>query len=218
MSVQIIGDVIIKNAIKSVINSISSELPFYNGLIESFYNSSRTSSSEKHNKEIDFNSNKVNGNKILLGDPSDSGFFSELESNKSMIMIFDLLKSEDYIEGEISKTQIYLESLHAKNTSLFNSVFQRSWLSLYTKSASELRKYLCIASCLDYDLVRDNADTLILGGASHGDYLVNEAALRAAESWGQAKFSGYLKEMRDFDTEWLQSYKLSVMDYLESRK
>lgn len=217
MSVQIIGNVIIKNAIKSVINGISSELPFYSGFIEGFHNGSRSSNSEKLSTEIDFNLNKVNSNRILFGDSSDLGF-SEVDSNKSMIMVFDLLKSEDYIEGEISKTQIYLESLHDKNISLFNNVFQKSWLSLYTKSASELRKYLCVASCLDYNLVRENADTLILGGASHSNFLVNEAALRAAESWGQAKFLGYLREMRDFDAEWLQNYKLSVMDYLESRE
>jgi len=189
MSVQNIGNVIIKNAIKSVINGISSELPFYSGFVGGFYNGSRGSNSEKYSTEIDFNLNKVNGNRVLLSDSSDLGF-SEVDSNKAMIMVFDLLKSEDYIEGEISKTQIYLESLHSKNISLFNNVFQKSWLSLYKKSASELRKYLCVASCLEYDLVRENADTLILGGASHSDFLVNEAALRAAESWGQASFLG----------------------------
>ncbi|WP_432535694.1 hypothetical protein [Pantoea eucalypti] len=217
MNAQTIGNIFIKNAIKSVINGISSEIPFYSGLIDEVYKSTKKSSSERLTTEIDFNINKVSGNSVFIGDPSDVDFASEIESNKAMIMVFDLLKSEDYIEGEISKTQIYLESLHDKNVSLFNNVFQKSWLALYSKNATELRKYLCVAACIDYDFVKENADTLILGGASHKDPLVNEAALRAAESWGQAKFLGYLEGMRDFEVDWLQDYKLSVMDYLGSR-
>lgn len=61
MNAQTIGNIFIKNAIKSVINGISSEIPFYSGLIDEVYKSTKKSSSERLTTEIDFNINKVSG-------------------------------------------------------------------------------------------------------------------------------------------------------------
>ncbi|HDH1413847.1 TPA: hypothetical protein PIT84_001325 [Klebsiella quasipneumoniae subsp. similipneumoniae] len=142
---------------------------------------------------------------------------SEREKKLSIGMLIDLLKSEDYVEGEITKCQLFLESLYEKDENLFGEVFQNVWLSLYSNSY-ELRKYLCVASSLEYEILKDKADVLILGGASHKDPLVNEAALRAAEAWSDPKFLIYLHELREFEFEWLNDYKKSVIEYLEHLK
>lgn len=132
-------------------------------------------------------------------------------------MTLDLLKSEDYIEGEVTKSQIFLESLFSKSANLFGEVFQNVWLKLYSNNY-ELRKYLCIASCMEYEMLKDKADVLVLGGASHADPFVNEAALRAAEAWSDPKFLIYFEKLREFEFEWLNDYKKSVIEYLEHLK
>ncbi|ENN8406616.1 hypothetical protein ACAX51_001057 [Serratia marcescens] len=142
-------------------------------------------------------------------------FNNEVSINLNLLLSF--LRSEDYVEGDITKTQLFLESLYLKNNFLFGEVFQKAWVALY-KNTHELTKYLCIASCIDYEMLKDKADVFILGAASHSDPYVNEAALRAAEAWAEPKFLEYLAKLRDFEFDWLNDYKISVMSYLEHLK
>lgn len=173
--------------------------------------------SKKNNNQLKIVDNHISSNnQIRVGKRStrfDSGIF-EREVKLNINMLLDLLRSEDYIEGEITKCQLFLESLYTKESHVFSEVFQQAWLRLYNDSY-ELRKYLCIASSLDYEILKDKADVLILGGASHKDYLVNEASLRAAEAWSDPRFLTYLKGIREFEFDWLNDYKKSVIDYLE---
>ncbi|EJL87997.1 hypothetical protein [Pantoea sp. GM01] len=134
---------------------------------------------------------------------------------KKQKMILTLLKSDDYVEGEITKTQLYFESMFAENPIVFRDVFQKTWLELFRKkNANELRKFICIASCLDYEALRDRADAIILAASVYEDKYVNEAALRAAEAWGDSQLALYLEGIRDFGIAWLDDYKRSVIDYL----
>ncbi|WP_227907463.1 hypothetical protein [Escherichia coli] len=127
------------------------------------------------------------------------------------------LKSENYIEGEITKTQIYLESLSEKNKSLFLEVFQRVWVSIYY-SPEYLRNFLYIAASMDYELMKDRADVLILGCSAHEDVLVQEAAIRAFESWENPEHAAHLRAMRKFNEKWIEDYRQSTINFLESLK
>ncbi|AUK01983.1 hypothetical protein ABUT56_17120 [Escherichia coli] len=127
------------------------------------------------------------------------------------------LKSENYIEGEITKTQIYLESLSEKNKSLFLEVFQRVWVSIYY-SPEYLRNFLYIAASMDYELMKDRADVLILGCSAHEDVLVQEAAIRAFESWENPEHASHLRAMRKFNEKWIEDYRQSTINFLESLK
>ncbi|WP_406860982.1 hypothetical protein WHU70_14325 [Escherichia coli] len=127
------------------------------------------------------------------------------------------LKSENYIEGEITKTQIYLESLSEKNKSLFLEVFQRVWVSIYY-SPEYLRNFLYIAASMDYELMKDCADVLILGCSAHEDVLVQEAAIRAFESWENPEHASHLRAMRKFNEKWIEDYRQSTINFLESLK
>lgn len=134
---------------------------------------------------------------------------------KKQKMTLSLLKSEDYIEGEITKTQLYFESTYNENPFVFREVFQKTWLELFRKkNAHELRKFICISSCLEYEMLKDKADTIILAASVYEDKFVNEASLRAAEAWGNPQLASYLDAMRDFGIHWLDEYKKSVIDYL----
>lgn len=169
--------------------------------------------------QLHYLKNHVNSNKSSVTevsyDPDNAAF--ERDVRLSINMLLDLLKSDDYIEGEITKSQIFLESLYDKSTNLFGEVFQNVWLKLYNNNY-ELRKYLCIASCMEYQMLKDKADVLVLGGASHADPFVNEAALRAAEAWADPKFLIYFEQLREFEFDWLNDYKNSVVEYLEHLK
>lgn len=171
------------------------------------------------NTQIQYLKNYIGSDKLSVTevsyDPDNAAFERDVKLNINMVL--DLLKSEDYIEGEVTKSQIFLESLFNKNANLFGEVFQNVWLKLYSNNY-ELRKYLCIASCMDYEMLKDKADVLVLGGASHSDPFVNEAALRAAEAWSDPRFLTYFEQLREFEFDWLNDYKKSVIEYLEHLK
>ena len=142
----------------------------------------------------------------------------ENEIIKKQKMILSLLKSDDYVEGEITKTQLYFESISKENLYVFREVFQRTWLELFRKkNAYALRKFICIASCLEYEQLGDKADAIIIAASVHEDKFVNEASLRAAEAWGEPELVLYLENIRDFSIKWLNDYKTTVIDYLRSR-
>jgi|GEM_PF-6549527 len=128
--------------------------------------------------------------------------------------IISLIKSEDYIEGEMTKTQIYLESLYRENKYLFKDSFQKSWVKLFSAKPYILRNFVCVASCLDYSWLEDKALVLVLGASNHQDKYVNEAALRAAESWENPEFISILENIKEFDVDWLDNYKEEVIAYL----
>ncbi|MGG8199670.1 hypothetical protein PGO47_05300 [Klebsiella aerogenes] len=150
-------------------------------------------------------------------------------NSQSNEMVFDIqvqrclknallyLKSENYVEGEVTRTQIYLEALAEKDYALFLEVFQRVWISVYY-SPEYLRNFLCVAASMDYKLMKDRADVLILGCSAHGDVLVQEAAIRAFESWENPIHASHLRAMRKFDEKWIEDYRQSTIKFLESLK
>lgn len=183
-----------------------------------FY-SNRKDGFDTGNTRLQYLKNHIGSNKLsateVSYDPDNAAFERDVKLNINMTL--DLLKSEDYIEGEVTKSQMFLESLFNKSANLFGEVFQNVWLKLYSNNY-ELRKYLCIASCMEYEMLKDKADVLVLGGASHVDPFVNEAALRAAEAWSDPKFLIYFEQLREFEFDWLNDYKKSVIEYLEHLK
>ncbi len=130
--------------------------------------------------------------------------------------IIDILKSDDFIPGELSKTELYLENLHAKNVSLFRDSFQKAWLELYRDNENHIANFICISSSLDYDLLEDRADTLVIAGYAHISPIVNEAVIRAIEMWGQEAHIAYLENMRPTEISWLDDYRDEVIRDLKS--
>ncbi|MBE8607925.1 hypothetical protein [Vibrio sp. OPT10] len=130
--------------------------------------------------------------------------------------IIDILKSDDFIPGEISKTELYLENLYAKNANLFRDSFQKAWLELYSGKENHISNFICISSSLDYDMLEDRADTLVIAGYAHTNPVVNEAVIRAIEMWGQVHHIGYLENMRPTEIDWLDNYKDEVIRDLKS--
>lgn len=124
---------------------------------------------------------------------------------------------DEFIEGEISKTQLYLENLYAeKKEIIFKNSFQKAWIQLYAmNNPVHLYTFACIASCLSFSWLEENGVTLLLGCSSHQDQLVNEACIRMAEAWEQPNHAEYLKKMRAFDSKCLEEYKEITISFLK---
>lgn len=130
-------------------------------------------------------------------------------------IIRDMLITDDYIPGESSKTGLYLENLYRKDMSLFRDSFQKAWLELYRYNEHHIANFICIASSLEYEMLEDRADALIIAGYGHISPLVNEAVIRAVEMWEQEKHIDYLTNMRPTNINWLDKYKDNVIQDLK---
>lgn len=139
-----------------------------------------------------------------------------LELARSSRQLKYFVISDDYIEGEITKTQLYLEQLHTKGNQLFKETFVSVWVELY---ASDNPKYLytfiSIASCIPYEWLEHHGDALILGCCAHESELVNEACIRLSESWENKSHAAQLEKMKSFECDWLEEYRLETIEYLK---
>lgn len=140
----------------------------------------------------------------------------EFKVNRNVSRVIELIYSDEYIEGESSKTQLYLEFLYHKDKAIFLEAFNRAWVALYTADSHYITTFLNVASTIDYDWLGYRADSIVMGFNSLPDPYVNEAAIRALESWGQKSHVSILEKMRDFDQGWVQQYKVDVLEYLRS--
>ncbi|EPA0982231.1 hypothetical protein ACQZVD_000791 [Vibrio parahaemolyticus] len=130
-------------------------------------------------------------------------------------IIRDMLITDDYVPGESSKTGLYLENLYRKDIVIFRDSFQKAWLELYRHNEHHIANFICIASSLEYEMLEDRADALIIAGYGHVSPLVNEAVIRAVEMWEQEKHIDYLTNMRPTNIAWLDKYKDSVIQDLK---
>jgi len=140
----------------------------------------------------------------------------DLRVNECSQTIIDFVLSEEYVEGQISKTQLYIESIYCQDKSLLRDSFQKSWLAIYSRGEYAVYTFISIASSIEYEFLEDRADTLIFAGYAHASEMVNEATIRAIESWEQPSHISLLEQMKPFTIVWLEEYKNSVIDYLKS--
>ncbi|EGQ9716317.1 hypothetical protein FWP28_18800 [Vibrio alginolyticus] len=168
--------------------------------------------------KVQFISSGSRGSLTLYSGSSTSQVFQfrSEEQERCAKQIISFVMKDDFVEGEISKTQLYLEKLHLRDPFLFRDSFTRAWVKLFGLD-NEVHIYTLasVASCLPYEWLEHHGITLILGCSSHPSLLVNEACLRLAEAWEQHDHVEYLKKMRTFDYPWLEEYRVNVIEFLE---
>ncbi|HIF9239468.1 TPA: hypothetical protein ACX6RC_001988 [Photobacterium damselae] len=153
------------------------------------------------------------------GNESSFGFISfQIDREPTKLTKMNQIKhflAQDYFEeGMITKTQLYLENLLSDNNLMFQESFRAVWLDLYKNNASQLELFINICSMMDYTKMGDSADALLLGASSHKSVNVQEAVIRAIEAWEQSDHKDYIENMRPFESEWIEEYRLEVLDYL----
>ena len=139
---------------------------------------------------------------------------NEIES--LAIQLLNIVKQDNFVEGETSKTELYLENLYLTNVNIFFDVLNKCWLRLYTDSPSNLSTLISVLSTIDYEWFGDKVDALIIAAAAHDNYFVCESCIRAFEAWEQPQHAEYLENIRDFNIIWLDNYKRDVINYLKS--
>ncbi len=171
--------------------------------------------------KVEFISSGSRGSRGSLIPQSDSSTFltvrpESAEQERCAKQIVSFAMSDDFVEGEVSKTQLYLEKLYLKNPYLLRDSFTIAWVKLFgMDDENHIYTLASVASCLPYEWLEYQGATLIIGCSSHSSMLVNEACLRLAESWEQPEHASYLSKMRPFDYAWLEDYRKSVIAYLE---
>lgn len=159
----------------------------------------------------------INSNSSLGSNLQESCFETKAEYNKNQLI--GIIKSDCYIEGDISKTQLFLEKIHRENHVLFASVFEKTYLYLFKeKNSTLLSDFIKNIAAIDYCCIKEKAASLIISGLAHADTLVNEASLRAVEYWGASDLVPYLTQIRRFEQDWLEDYKNDVIEYLRGVK
>jgi hypothetical protein len=146
----------------------------------------------------------------------DSAAEFDVKCSKISDHITRIVNFDEYIDGEISKTELYLEKLYIENKAVFRESFQRAWLQLFAGSKDNLATFINISSNISYQWLEDRADALVLSACSHQDPFVNEAAVRAIEAWEQTSHIEYLENIREFNIGWLEKYKVEVLEYLKT--
>ena len=151
---------------------------------------------------------------------SDSGNESKaiiaLQVQSHAKFLVSLVRSDEFVEGETSRTEMYLEGLHRDNVEVFEKSFEKAWLKLFSTSTEGFKTFINIASTIEYDWLGTKADSLVLSASSHKDPFVNEAAIRAMEAWEQPHHCEYMESIRRFDVEWLEEYRQNVAAFLRN--
>ena len=168
-------------------------------------------------------SSSLGSKETLLSSGSNSALTNRVsklsvDAEKNSKKLIKIVKQDEFIPGEISKTQLFLENLLLKEIDLFREVFQKTWLKLFIElNTNHIIDFISMASYFEYEDLDDRADALIICGCSHVDVRVNEATIRVVESWEQKNHVGYLKNIKPSSYVWLEKYKESVMNKLECK-
>ncbi len=178
--------------------------------------SSNSSDEETTLTSLNFVNDEDRADEFSSGNGNKTTTISEVSIDKKASEIIRLVLSDDFVPGEITRTQLFLEKLAKTNKLLFEKAFQRSWLKLYSnQNEYHLYNFICIASCLEYCLLNDYGKVLVLAGLSHKSDMVKEAAIRAVESWDAHDLVSTLEKTEVLTTDWLEEYRLNVIKDLK---
>lgn len=151
-------------------------------------NSTDVSPEIKHQEEVDFYSNEI----------------------------IRLIELNDFEDGAIGPIHDLFDLLASNKIRVFKESFQRAWLMLARqKHYSSLYSLICASSNVQYELIREQADCLLYAALALNNEDLNDAAIRAIESWQQKHHLNMLKDIRPFETKWLEDYRIEVIEYIE---
>ncbi|MCF5725780.1 hypothetical protein K3H43_00040 [Aeromonas veronii] len=126
------------------------------------------------------------------------------------------LYSDDSQLGEPSRVKDLIVELYNDNRQAFFSAYQKLWLDLYESGNDDALYSLIMKSAsLPNEYFSSYAKVMVCGCTNHESIIIQEAAIKAVDMWGDAKFIDVLTRMRKFDISWLEQYRLSVIDSLQ---
>jgi len=116
--------------------------------------------------------------------------------------------------GFISPTDVFLEELLETHDRFFGEILSGLYLKVYSNEGAMVA-LLKGMSNLPYSKVQPFGPTCALAALSHVSDEVKEAGVRAFEKWAEPETLSYLTSVK-CASEWLESYRLSTVEYLQS--
>ncbi|MFQ2329852.1 hypothetical protein ACK32Q_10185 [Aeromonas dhakensis] len=175
------------------------------------------------NELIKNNSTKKNNIFIQRSSVADAGHLDSFEefrklSDEKCSQFISIFKNDEYFDGEISKTQMFFDTLYNSSPFIFYEVFSFGWTYAFKKlSPAKLSDFICVAASIDYEILKHHADALIVGAWSHSDLQVKDSVLRAIESWGVKEHSFYLDKMQVADDIHVENYRRKIINWLKDK-
>lgn len=151
-----------------------------------------------------------NSGNISLKDCREESFFTN--------EIIRLVIRDDFDDGEEGEIHRLFDDLIKNKPLVFRNSFQRAWMTLLKEEKRDLLyKFICASSVFDYDFFEMDAFCLVTAALSLDDESINDAAIRAIESWGDPDLVSVLKNTRPFSIGWLEDYRKDVVNFFEGR-
>jgi len=165
--------------------------------------------------------NSLTSQKTLLSFRSNTSFkdVSEREkvTEKKARSIVAIANNQIFVEGEYNSLESHLETLKHQFPDYFSEILTTVWTNLFTDEKA-LANFLGMLSTVDYDIVGRSGDMFAAACYSHQDIQVKDAVVRVFEAWEQPGHANYLQMMEPFNVPFLEKYRLSIIEYLQSIK
>ena len=126
----------------------------------------------------------------------------------------NLILQDEFIDGEISKSEQYMQELYRSGQINYAS---ESLMLLYSQSLSDehiLEGILTVISCVPYDAIAPQGQIMAVGLLSNKILSVRDKAIQCFERWNSKKGLSYLRSL-DCHPSWLQKYVGKVISYIE---
>ncbi|TBT22739.1 hypothetical protein D5E83_03845 [Vibrio parahaemolyticus] len=167
------------------------------------------------NTKFSNNSKVPNRRHSLTGSDSYSRVNTSQDIEFYTSEILRLIKLDDFDDGELGQVHYLIESLLKSNVDLFQKCFQEAWVQLAKDGEYDnLYNFVCVASSIEYSQLGTAADCLLFAALALKNEDINDAAIRAIESWSQPSHLRILKDIRPFETRWLECYREEVIEML----
>ena len=128
--------------------------------------------------------------------------------------ILAIIQSDDYIDGEVSKSELYMEEAFENNQLDY---VQEALMQIYysnIQNAHILEGVLIMFSCMPYDAVEPKGQIVAMGLVSNKELIVKDRAIQCFERWNSKRGLDVLRSL-DCHPNWLQKYVDKVIMYIE---
>ncbi|MNG94074.1 hypothetical protein D3C79_530710 [compost metagenome] len=140
------------------------------------------------------------------------------DAEKYYLEFMRIFLKDDFIEGETSISEVFLERIANEHPISFSKFFFKVWMEIFyiRKDIVLSCRFINFSASIDhFSIGSQNADVMLIAALGHDSPELNEAALRAMEFWSQPQYKAILDGTRKFTHEWLNEYKRKVAIYIE---
>lgn len=125
-----------------------------------------------------------------------------------------VIQRDEFIDGEISNSELYMKELCAKYPV---DCILKALMQVYSSNLLNpqiLEGVLVMVSCVSYETAAPDGQVMAMGLLSNRELEIRDRAIQCFEKWNSKKGIPVLKSL-DCHPKWLQKYVEKVITYLE---